>query len=138
MIQPGDLPDIVRPARPGNWQVTARSKKVAEAWRELANQFAGECQRVYDQLQSDPTFDDGDRQHPLEGEAGRGSFDGRAMRRWQIDVTSGARIWYLVDATESGSGQKRRSGTVIIDQVHPGHPKGTERKPSGKRRPGRS
>lgn len=128
---------IPRPTRPGNWNVVARNSKVAAAWNEYANSAAGECQRVFDQLQTDPTLDDGDRQHPLEGAAGRGTFEGREMRRWQIDVTSGGRVWYFVDDTPTGSGQRRRSGRVIIDQVHFGHPKNTERKPSGKRRPGR-
>jgi len=85
----------------------------------MANMFAGECQRVYDQLESDPTFDDGDRQQVLVGQAGRGSFEGVDYVRWQIDVTSGARIWYFVD------------------QVHFAHPKSTERKPGNKARPGR-
>lgn len=128
---------VNRPARPGNWDVLARSERVAADWQELCNQVAGECQRVYDQLQSDPLHDDGDRQHPLEGVAGAGTFDGQPMRRWQIDVTSGGRIWYFVDATEVGKGQKRRAGRVIIDAVHFGHPKSTERKPTGKSRPGR-
>lgn len=137
MSEPEETFAVRRPVRPGNWDVAARSKKVAGLWDELANQFAGECQRVYDQLQSDPMYDDGDRQHPLEGEKGRGSFQGRSLRRWQIDVTSGGRVWYLVDPADSGSGQKRRSGLVIIDQVHPGHPKSTEKKPGARRRPGR-
>ena len=77
------------------------------------------------------------RQHSLEGEMGRGAFKRRPLRRWQIDVTSGARVWYLIDPEESGRGQQRRSGRVIIDQVHPGHSKSTETKPSGKREPGR-
>lgn len=130
-------PPIPRPVRPGNWDVVARSPKVAADWNEFANRAAGECQRVFDQLQTDPTLDDGDRQHPLEGIAGRGSFEGRHMRRWQIDVTSGGRVWYFVDETPTGRGQRRRSGRVIIDVVHFGHPKATETKPGGKRRPGR-
>ena len=77
------------------------------------------------------------RQHSLEGEMGRGAFKRRPLRRWQIDVTSGARVRYLIDPEESGRGQKRRSGQVIIDQVHPGHPKNAEKKPSGQRRLGR-
>lgn len=130
-------PELRRPARPGNWVVLARNDKVAGEWQQLSNQFAGDCQRVYDTLQTDPEHDDGDRQHPLEGVAGRGTFEGQPVRRWQIDVTSGGRIWYFVDPTPSGSGQKRRAGRVIVDQVHFGHPKSTEVKPSGKSRPGR-
>jgi hypothetical protein len=78
---------INRPARPGNWEVVARSEKVANDWKEMTNSAAGECQCVYDKLQSDPNFADGDRQHPLEGEVGRDSFMGMPFRRWQIDVT---------------------------------------------------
>lgn len=110
---------------------------MAAAWNELANMAAGEMQRVYDQLATTPDYDDGDRQHPLEGQAGRGSFEGRDYVRWQIDVTSGGRVWYFLDSTPEGSGQRRRSGTVILDAVHPGHPKQTEKRPTGKRRPGR-
>ena len=77
------------------------------------------------------------RQRSLEVEMGRGAFKRRPLRRWQIDVTSRARAWYLIDPEESGRGQKRRSGQVIIDQVHPGHPKSAEKKSSGKRRLGR-
>jgi hypothetical protein len=80
---------------------------VAAAWNQLANGSAGEMQRVYDQLAKEPDRDDGDRQHPLEGKAGRGTFEGVDHVRWQIDVTSG-------------------------------HPKTTERRPTGKRRPGRN
>ncbi len=129
---------VTRPARPGDWEVSARSEKIAAAWKELCNQFSGECQRVYDQLSTDPLNDDGDRQQPLRGETGIGTFEGRTLQRWQIDVGSGSRVWYFVIREDAGKGQKRRSGKVIIDQVHPGHPKATERNNSGKRRPGRN
>ena len=32
------------------------------------NQAAGECNRVHDQLETNPTYDDGDRQYPLEAD----------------------------------------------------------------------
>lgn len=129
---------LPRPLRPGDWVIVARTRKVHQDWLQLCNQAAGEAQRVYDKLQTDPTYQDGDRQHPLEGAPGRAQWQGQAVRRWQIDVTSGGRIWYLVDEAPVGAGQRRRSGTVVIDQVHFGHPKSTERRPGGKRRPGRS
>lgn len=129
--------DVERPVRPGSWDVVARSKKVADDWAELSRSVAGECQRVFDQLQSNPVFDDGNRQLRLQGSLGEASDDGRMLPRWQIDVTSGGRIFYLVDGTPHGQGQRRRAGRVIIVAVHAGHPKETERKTAGKRRPGR-
>ena len=67
----------------------------------------------------------------------KGTFEGVAYERRQIDVTSGGRVWYFVDQTPFGSGQKKRIGRVIIDAVYIGHPKETEKKQVGKRRPGR-
>lgn len=128
---------VIRPSKRGSWKVVARSKKVSEVWHELANQFSSDCQFVYDRLTNDPKIDDGDRQHPLEGEAGNGSYQGRSYKRWQIDVGSGSRVWYFIDEIPEGKGQKYRSGTVIIDQVFPGHPKSTEKNLTGKRQPGR-
>ncbi|MFD7447285.1 hypothetical protein [Streptomyces sp. NPDC059909] len=40
------------------------------------------------------------------------------MERWQIEVTAGGRIWYLLDI-------ERR--TVWIDCASTGHPKATDR-----------
>ena len=131
-------PPARRPMRPGSYDVLTRSQKVESEWNQFCNQAAGECQRVYDQLANEPDRDDGDRQQPLKGSVGYGTFDGITYTRWQIDVTSGGRVWYFIDKTSFGSGQKRRAGRVIIDRVHMGHPKQTEKKLGGKRRPGRN
>lgn len=134
---PGPEFPIDRPKRPGIWEIVARSKKISEQWIEYVNQANAECQRVYDQLSTNPLFEDGDRQQRLAGEISRGIFEGEAYERRQIDITSGGRVWYFVDQTPFGSGQKKRNGRVIIDAIFMGHPKDTEKKQSGKRRPGR-
>jgi hypothetical protein len=48
---------------------------------------------------------------------GTGVVKGRALDRWQIEVTGGGRIWYLVDTDKA---------TIWIDYAGPGHPKATE------------
>lgn len=56
--------------------------------------------------------------------------------RWQYEATAGGRIFYFVDdPTEGGCKKLERKGRgrnprrcVIIEAVHPGHPKETERK----------
>ena len=106
--------------------MVARSAKVAAAWNQLANGSAGEMQRVYDQLAKEPDRDDGDRQHPLEGKTGRDTFEGVDHVRWQIDVSSGGRVWYFIDRTPIGSGQQRRS-----------EPSSSTRSPRAIRRPWR-
>jgi hypothetical protein len=50
------------------------------------------------------------------GRLATGEMRGRALDHWQIEVTGGGRIWYLVD---------RESSTVWIDYAGPGHPKAT-------------
>jgi hypothetical protein len=46
-----------------------------------------------------------------------GTFKGKALPRWQLEVTGGGRIWYLIDDEE------RR---VILVYAGTGHPKATD------------
>jgi hypothetical protein len=41
----------------------------------------------------------------------------KLLDHWQIEVTGGGRVWYLVDPDKT---------TVWIDYAGPGHPKATE------------
>ncbi|MFE4777895.1 hypothetical protein [Streptomyces sp. NPDC056713] len=55
-----------------------------------------------------------ERHHRLKGELVRGE----TMDRWQIEVTAGGRVWYLLDVERH---------TVWIDRASTGHPKATDR-----------
>lgn len=77
------------------------------------------------------------RQRRLEGATwGTGTFEGQTFTRWQYEVTAGGRIFYFVDDPTDGGRRKpqrqargpRPRRRVIVEAVHPGHPKGTERK----------
>lgn len=77
------------------------------------------------------------RQRRLEGKTfGTGTYEGKTYDRWQYEATSGGRIFYFVDdPTDGGRKKLERKGRgpkprrrVIIEAVHPGHPKETERK----------
>jgi len=57
------------------------------------------------------------RHHRLKGGYAEDVFDGRRMPQWQIEVTAGGRIWYLLDV-------ERR--TVWITYASLRHPKVTE------------
>ena len=57
------------------------------------------------------------RHGQLRGTLATGDFSGRQMDRWQIEVTGGARIWYLID-------DDRR--TVWLVHAGASHPKATE------------
>lgn len=56
------------------------------------------------------------RHHRLRAKLATGSFKGRVLDRWQIEVTGAGRIWYLVDPDHTA---------VWIDEAGPGHPKVT-------------
>ena len=127
---------VARPARTDEWQIVAADKGVVEAWDRWANQEPNALAVAYDQLASDPT-EFSQRQKRLEGKTyGTGTYEGVVHDRWQYEATSGGRIFYFVDDPTSG-GRKRpeRKGRgpkprrrVIVEAVHPGHPKETERK----------
>ena len=127
---------IARPARTDEWEVVAADKGVAADWDRWAKQEANALASAYDKLASDPT-ERSSRQKRLEGKThGTGTYDGKTFDRWQYEATSGGRIFYFVDdptaggtkkAVRKGRGPKPRR-RVIIEAVHPGHPKGTERK----------
>jgi hypothetical protein len=57
------------------------------------------------------------RQHRLKGSLATGTHGGRTLPQWQYEVTSGGRIWYLVDAD-------RR--TVWVQAASTAHPKATD------------
>ncbi|GAA3543166.1 hypothetical protein GCM10022419_024170 [Nonomuraea rosea] len=78
----------------------------------------GNCDRCWLDLTEDPRRVD-DRQHPLSGSLGTVKHDNRNLEQWQYEVTSGGRIWYAIDETET---------TIWLTRVAAGHPKASERR----------
>ncbi len=92
--------------------------KAAKGWEELCGQTPGNATRAWYLMRHDPIPRTWTSRHsPLSDELALGLVRGRYCPRWQIEVTSGGRIWYLVD-------EERR--TVWIDYASPRHPKATE------------
>lgn len=127
---------IARPTRSDEWEIAAADKGVANDWNRWAKQEPNALAAAYAQLSANPTrFSP--RQKRLEGKTyGTGSYDGRTFARWQYEATAGGRIFVFVDdPTDGGRKKPQRQGRgpkarrrVIIEAVHPGHPKETERK----------
>lgn len=127
---------IARPARTDEFEVVAADKGVAEEWDKWARQEPNALAQAYDQLASNPT-QFSSRQKRLKGNTyGTGTYEGKTYDRWQYEATAGGRIFYFVDdPTDGGRKKAERKGRgpkprrrVIIEAVHPGHPKATERK----------
>lgn len=127
---------VARPTRTDEWEVVAADHGVADDWERWAKQEPNALAAAHDQLASDPTRFSS-RQRRLSGKTyGKGTYDGTTYDRWQYEATSGGRIFYFVDdptaggrrhAARKGRGPKPRR-RVVIEAVHPGHPKATERK----------
>ncbi len=127
---------IARPSRTDEREIVAADKGVAEDWERFAAMMPNALTVAYDQLSGNPT-EFSSRQKKLEGKTwGTGVYEGRTFDRWQYEVTGGGRIFYFVD-DPAGGGTSKTAGKgrgpkpkrrVIIEAVHPGHPKGTERK----------
>lgn len=127
---------IARPTRTDEWEVVVADKGVADDWNRWAKQEPNALAAAYDQLATNPT-QFSSRQRKLEGKTwGTGTYDGKTYDRRQYEVTSGGRIFYFVDDPTDGGRKKpqhqgrglRPRRRVIVEAVHPGHPKGTERK----------
>jgi hypothetical protein len=114
----GDL--VPPPAIGAEWQIVFANNEAAKGWQELANQAPSNLRKAWDTMRNDPGPGPGkptSRHHQLRGPLATVVHRGHTMPRWQIEVTSGGRIWYVVDE------QKR---TVWVVYAGPGHPKATE------------
>lgn len=90
----------------------------AKGWDELCAQAATNTRDAWLLMRSDPApTARTSRQHPLKADYATGTFRGRSLPQWQIEVTAGGRIWYLVDA------EARR---VIVMYASTRHPKATD------------
>ncbi len=127
---------VARPARSDEWEIVAADRGVSDDWDRWANQEPNALAAAYDQLATNPT-QLSSRQKRLEGKTmGTGTYDGKTFDRRQYEATAGGRIFYFVDdPTDGGRKKPERKGrgpkprrSVIVEAVHPGHPKQTERK----------
>jgi hypothetical protein len=107
------------PPAPEEWDVRFASAEAAKGWEQLSSQAAANTRTAWLAMRTDPspTTPTG-RQHRLKGELAQGTYRGERMARWQIEVTAGGRIWYLLDTA-------RR--IVWIDHASTAHPKATDR-----------
>lgn len=94
------------------------SSDAADGWEHLSCHAPGNLRRAFDKIRATPRArDDPERQHRLKGQLGTAAFKGQALERWQYEVTSSGRIWYLID-------DNRRTAWIV--HAGTGHPKATD------------
>ncbi|NNH72854.1 hypothetical protein HLB23_23850 [Nocardia uniformis] len=100
------------------FEIRFATTEAVAGWEQLAKQAAANLRRAFDAIRADPrSVTNPDRHHRLKGVLGSALWKGNALERWQYEVTSGGRIWYLIDDTER---------TAWIVYAGTGHPKLTE------------
>lgn len=106
------------PPTGGEYDIRFASSAAADGWEQLARQAPRNLRRAFDLIRSTPrSWDLPDRQHRLKGSLGTALFKGHPLERWQYEVTTGGRIWYLVDDTNR---------TVWVIHAGTGHPRATD------------
>lgn len=109
------------PPPPGKDEFHVRfgSRSAAEGWQELCKQAANATLDAWILMRTSPapTVPNG-RHHRLKGDLATGVRNGKAYPQWQIEVTSGGRVWYLFDESVE---------TCWVVHAGTGHPRQTDR-----------
>lgn len=104
------------PAPEGHWEVRFADAASAKGWEHLARQAGENTYRAWLLMRTEPSpVRETARHHRLKGGLAHGTYRGRTQ--WQIEVTSGGRVWYLVDTER---------GTCWITFAGTGHPRATD------------
>ncbi|WP_053737347.1 hypothetical protein [Nocardia sp. NRRL S-836] len=108
---------VAPPPVDGEWHIRFGTAEAAKGWQELENRAAANLRRAWDAMRTDPgPVQQTGRHERLKGSLSTGVRGGQVMARWQIEVTGGDRVWYLLDVEKH---------TVWIDYAG-AHPKATE------------
>jgi hypothetical protein len=109
---------VAPPPGPGEWDVIFGTGEAGKGWDELCAQAAANTRHAWHLMRTNPAPATAtSRHHLLKGSYATGTYRGRPLPQWQIEVTGGGRIWYLVDA------ERRR---VVVMYASPRHPKATD------------
>jgi mRNA-degrading endonuclease RelE of RelBE toxin-antitoxin system len=105
------------------WEVRFGSNDAAKGWESLCSQARGNARDAFDLLRANPRPPEDGRHTRLRGDLASREFGGRSLEQWEIEVTAGGRILYLVDDEKH---------TVWLVVASTKHPKKTEPR-SGRR-----
>jgi hypothetical protein len=101
----------------GQWELRFATNEAAKGWDWLCQQAAANTELAWRELRSRADWPAAStRHHRLKGRLASSMHRGVEMEQWQYEVTSGGRVWYLVDV------EKR---ILWLRHAGPGHPSQT-------------
>jgi hypothetical protein len=109
---------VAPPASVDEWELRFATTEAVKGWEMLCQQATANTATAWSELRKravQPT--PAGRHHRLRGRLATGTHRGTDMEQWQYEVTSGGRIWYLVDI---------ENHTLWLRHAGPGHPKETD------------
>lgn len=107
---------VAPPAAAGEWEVRFANNDAVKGWEQLCRHAPGPTKDAWQHMRTTPRATDS-RHSRLHGKLATKTFGGRQVERWQIEVTGGARVWYLIDDEKH---------TVWLQHAGAGHPKETD------------
>ncbi|WHT20898.1 hypothetical protein N8J89_07480 [Crossiella sp. CA-258035] len=111
---------VAPPAIGAEWQIRFSTTEAVKGWQDLENTAPGNLRKAWETMRAEPGPGPGkptSRHHQLRRSLATGSHGGRTLPQWQIEVTGGGRIWYLLDEDRH---------TVWVQAACAGHPKATD------------
>lgn len=109
---------VAPPAVGDEWEVRFATSEAAKGWEDLCRQAPENTAKAWHEMRTCPApYAQTPRHERLKGAFASGTHGGRTLAQWQIEVTSGGRIWYLLDV------EKR---VVWLQMASTRHPKVTE------------
>jgi hypothetical protein len=87
---------VAPPASPGKWTLQFADSDTGGDWETLVQNIPSAALACYDTLSDDPLAYS-NRQRRLRGELGAREIGGKTLPQWQLEITSGGRVWYCPD-----------------------------------------
>lgn len=107
---------VAPPPRSGGWDIRFANNDAAKGWEQVSASAPSNVRSAWERITDEPRRWDG-RQKPLQGPLASASIGGAEMEQWQLEVTSGGRIWYCIDDAKR---------TLWVTRAGPCHPKSTD------------
>lgn len=110
--------DVAPPPLPGEYRVRFDTNDAAKGWDDLCRQAPGNTYAAWVLMRTDPCPAVQTPRHAqLKHKLAAVERKGEVLPQWQIEVTGGGRIWYLLDESRT---------TCWVRWAGTGHPKATD------------